>query len=174
MLLKYFIVCFLLLGYYTSSAQRLLQLERWNDPVTIKFFEGDKIYIKTIDFPGEWQSVKIENINPEENFLMYKGGFMHVSDITDIRIYRSWAKHLGEKLIIFGVGWLSYGGVAAAFLGFDFGWDTLAIGGSAIGLGWLIKKLFAKHDYKLGKKHRLRMLDLRFPSAEEMAPSLRN
>ena len=159
---------------YTTSAQRLLQLERWNDPVTVKFFEGDKIYIKTADLPDEWQSVKIDKIYPEENFLMYKEGYLHMADITEMRIYRSWAKHLGEKLIIFGVAWLGYGGVAAAFLDFDFGWDTLAIGGSAIGLGWLIKKLFSKNDYKLGKKHRLRMLDLRFPSPAEMAPGLRN
>ena len=38
-----------------GNGQTFLQLEVWNHTETIKFYEGQRIIIKTVSFPDEWQ-----------------------------------------------------------------------------------------------------------------------
>ncbi len=155
------------------QAQRFLQIELFNNPQTIKFYPNDKICIKTLESEDEWLVYEIEDVIPDENIIVYPQGYLPLDQITHIRVYKDIAKAVSIGLSQFGFVWLGFGGLAHAFSDFEFGWDTLAIGLVAIVTGWILKKFAAKKDYTIGKKARLRILDIRFPTPDELSPALK-
>lgn len=159
------------------SAQKFIQLELPGDPIASKYYEGSSIAYKLVDYPDEFFNKRIEKIDIENNLLVFDDGFINVDDITHIRRFRPWAKALGYSLNTFGVVWIGYGALGAAFVDDDdrfgdegsrFGWDTAIIGTTAIVAGWILRKWLYKKDYKIGKHARLRMLDITMPTSEEI------
>ncbi len=166
-------IFFLLLFCSENFGQRFLQIERHNQPETKKFFEGDKITVKSELLGDDWTSIRIERIYAEESLIEHTQGYLKLDQISHIRIHKALPKYLAIALSQFGIVWLSYGGTAALIADFDFGWDTFLIGSVSVAAGYLINKFAAKRDLKLGDKNWLRTLDIRFPSADELAPGLR-
>ena len=71
---------------------------------------------------------------------------------------------ISYMLQTFGVAWFGFGGIAHFTTdSFDFGVDTFVTGTTALTTGWLIRKLFKFKKYKIGKKTRLKILDLSWP-----------
>ena len=100
----------------------------------------------------------------EEKIIIFEGGMINLDDIIQVRRTRGWATTIGYMLQTFGVAWLSFGIVGdLAYGNVNFGWDTFAIGATSYGSGWLIRKLFKYKKYKIGKKVRLKILDLSWP-----------
>lgn len=162
--LKFLFTTTLFLGFIQlGSGQKFLQLEVWNHPETIKFYEGQRIIFKTTEFPEAWQEQMIETILVDDNVLVFPDGLVHLDDITEFKIHNHVARAIGLKLMQFGVVWFGFGGVAAAAYDFDFGWDTFAIGGGAILTGWLLRKLAGSRTYDVTGKDRLRLLDISLP-----------
>ncbi len=165
---------FLFLFFSFSSAvkmdaQVVLYMEMMGIEKPIKFYEGQSLSFKSTEYPDEWQSVKIDRIIDDEKLILYKGGMLKLDQITDIRITRGWANTLGYMLQTFGAAWFGFGGVAHfTDDNFSFGGDTLAIGGTAIASGWLIRKLLKYKKYKIGRRNRLRILDLSWPDPSEV------
>ncbi len=159
-----------------GSAQKFIQLELPGDPIAFKYFEGSSIAYKLADYPEDFFNKTIQTIDIDNELLVFDDGFIEVSEITHIRRFRPWAKALGYSLNTFGVVWLGYGALGAAFAeddgfgneGTRFGWDTAVIGGTALLTGWILRKWLYKKDYKIGKHARLRMLDITMPTSEEI------
>ena len=159
-----------------GSAQKFIQLELPGDPIAFKYFEGSTIAYKLADYPDDFFNKTIQTIDIDNELLVFDDGFIEVSEITHIRRFRPWAKALGYSLNTFGVVWLGYGALGAAFAeddgfgneGTRFGWDTAVIGGTALLTGWILRKWLYKKDYKIGKHARLRMLDITMPTSEEI------
>ena len=141
------------------SAQRFLQIEMINDPVTIKIQEGEVISYKIYE-SDDWLTSKIEKFLISEKAIVLETGYVRLEDISHVMRYRPFANYLGKGLMTFGAGWLVYGGIAAIGADFDFGGDTLIIGGGSFFFGWLIRKLFYKKPIVIGNRYRLRLLDL--------------
>ena len=147
-----------------ANAQVVLYVELMTEYKPIKYYEGQILMFKTKDYPEEWQKITIERLMDEEKILLYNGGMVKLSDIIEIRRTRPWATVGGYMLQTFGVAWFGFGGLAHFTTdNFDFGVDTLVIGGTAIISGWLLRKLFKYKKYKIGKKVRLKILDLSWP-----------
>lgn len=162
-------VCTLLLSMIgslpQSSAQVVLYMEMMKEEKPIKYYEGQMLSFKSTAYPDEWQEIIIDRIIDEEKLVLYEGGMLKLGDITDIRRSRGWATMIGYMLQTFGTAWLAFGGVAHfAYSNFTFGVDTLAIGGTAIATGWLMRKLLKYKKYKIGRRNRLKILDLSWPS----------
>ena len=157
-----------LLSLQTVKAQKFIQLELPGDPIALKYFEGMSIAFKHVDYPDDWFNKVIKSIDVQNQLLVFDDGYINMSEITHIRRFRPWVKALGITLNSFGVVWLSYGGLAAAFSDFDFGVDTAVIGGSALLVGWILRKWLYKKDYKIGNHAHLRMLDITMPTSEEI------
>ena len=159
-----------------GSAQKFIQLELPGDPIAFKYFEGSSIAYKLADYPEDFFNKTIQTIDIDNELLVFDDRFIEVSEITHIRRFRPWAKALGYSLNTFGVVWLGYGALGAAFAeddgfgneGTRFGWDTAVIGGTALLTGWILRKWLYKKDYKIGKHARLRMLDITMPTSEEI------
>lgn len=157
-------ICSFLMFSSATNAQVVLYVEIMTETKPIKYYEGQMLMYKTKEYPKEWQKIIIKRLMDEEKILIYEGGMLKLSDITEIRRTRGWATVGGYMLQTFGVAWFGFGGLAHFTTdSFDFGVDTLVIGGTAIVSGWLMRKLFKYKKYKIGKKVRLKILDLSWP-----------
>jgi hypothetical protein len=146
------------------KAQVVLYVEIMTEQKPIKYYEGQSLMFKSKDYPKEWQEITIKRLMDEEKIILSDGGMLKLTDITEIRRTRPWAIVTGYMLQTFGVAWFGFGGLAHFTTdSFDFGLDTFVIGTTAIGSGWLIRKLFKYKKYKIGKKVRLKILDLSWP-----------
>ena len=155
------ICCFLPL---LLSAQKVLQLEKSGKVKTQKFYIGDEI---TYQLAGDdtWYTAAIVDINPEEGYLLMNGRLVRLMQIVALRSYKSrgWSKAVGRQLLNFGVGWIGFG--IADRLIFDdtrqASWSLILVPAStAFALSWIIPKAFQHRTLKLGKRKRLRLLDL--------------
>ena len=147
------------------DAQKVLLLEKRNDPKTKKFFIGSTLSYKVASFPEEWRKGKIENILIEEGYIVFTDALVSIDEIIELKSYRGWARAANLILTRFGATWWILGGIVHFYDdNISFGWDTLLIGAGAMLSGILIKKLFYTKRYKMGKKWRLRILDISFPS----------
>ena len=105
----------------------------------------------------------MSHILVEEQVIILDGDLFKLDDIKDIRIFKPWAHRLGLRLQQFAIVWALYAGVLELVSDdFDIGIDTVIVGAGSFGLGWLIRKIFGKKKFKLGKNSRLRIIDLRF------------
>ena len=150
--------------------QYILQLEKFRVTRGEKFYPGQKITFKDKAFPDEWRTETIERIIPSDSLIITEMGMIHINDFTHFRTFNEKVNAISKMLKTFAAAWFLYGGLAYIGADFDFGWDTAIVGGTAFVSGWLLKKLFYKNTYKLGKKHRLRILDISWP---EPQPALR-
>jgi hypothetical protein len=147
-----------------TTAQVVLYVEIMTEQKPIKYYEGQSLMFKTKDFPEDWQQITIKRLMDTEKIILSDGGMIKLADITEIRRTRPWATVTGYMLQTFGVAWFGFGGLAHFTTdSFDFGMDTFVIGTTAIASGWLIRKLFKFKRYKIGKKVRLKILDLSWP-----------
>ncbi len=148
-----------------SDAQVVLYMEMMGEEKPIKYYEGQSLSYKCVAYPDEWQEIIIDRVVDEEKLILYPGGMLKLSDITEIRRTRGWANTIGYMLQTFGTAWLAFGGIAHfSYATFTFGVDTLIIGVTAMATGWLIKKLLKYKKYKIGRRNRLKILDLSWPA----------
>jgi len=153
--------CLFGLGIQSNSAQTVLYMELMKEEKPIKYYEGQTLSFKSTAFPDEWQNVMITRIIDEEKIITYDGGLLKLDDITAIRRERSWPLVVGYGLQTFGFSWLVFGGLAHFTTdNFDFGVDTAVIGGTALATGWIVRKFFRYKKYKIGRRVRLKILDL--------------
>ena len=147
------------------QGQVVLYFEKLKDVEPEKIYEGQHIHVKLKDYPNEWNTIRIDRILKEENVIFYDGGMFNIEEITHIRMKRGWVSGMSVSLTTFGTVWLAYGGIAHFAVGnFDFGVDTAVIGGGSLLIGWLLRKFFKWKKYKIGKKNRLKILDLSWPT----------
>ncbi|NNF22396.1 MAG: hypothetical protein HKN67_10660 [Saprospiraceae bacterium] len=145
-----------------GNAQVFLQIETRNQPQSIKIPEGEILHFTLKEYPDVWRSERIHSINYEENLIVLEEGFYKIDDIAKVRLFRKWAKGLGYGLMQFSAGWFLYGGIASlASSEYTMSKREIIIGGAIAAAGFLINKLLYKRNIKLGKQHRLRIVDIR-------------
>lgn len=141
-----------------------LQLEKTNSAKTKKYTRGDAFEYRTTDDP-EWQLGRIERLVPEEELIIFQNRYVALAEITDLRHAgpRRWSVPAGASLITFGATWGALSVISGVF---DRETDPLtpsdgvvALGSAGLGLALL--RLFRYRKYPLGRRYRLRLLDLR-------------
>ncbi len=142
-------------------AQEFLQIEVQNDPETVKYSLGQKIVIKTKQ-NDEWQSIVMRKFIYETGTILYDQGMVQVDDIIAVRDTRPGVAALSIALTTFGGAWLGFGLVSQGLDNkAEFGTREIVIGVAALATGWGVKKAFYKRDYNIGKRYKLRLMDLR-------------
>lgn len=159
---KWIFVIFLFVVMVPSGmSQEYLQIEVHNDPETVKYSLGQKIVIKTIQ-NEEWQTVVMRKFIYETGTILYDQGMLQVDDIIAVRETRPGVAALSIALTTFGGAWLGFGLVSQGLDNkAEFGTKEIAIGVAALATGWGVKKAFYKRDYNIGKRYKLRLLDMR-------------
>lgn len=155
------LVLFLFASLTVVSGQEYLQIEMQNNPETIKYHLGQKILIKTKQV-DEWHSIVLQKFIYESSTIIHEQGMLQVEDITALRETRPGVGALSIALTTFGGGWLVFGAISQGLDNkAEFGTREVVIGVAALAAGWGLKKAFYKRDFHMGKRYKLRLLDLR-------------
>jgi len=146
-----------------GSTQIMLYLEDMTKVDAIKIYQGSSVWLKTQEIP-EWTKYKMERLLDESGVIVHPQGYINIKDITHIRLERYWVTLLGNSLQTFGAAWGVYGLIAAASGLQGVTLQSVAIGSLVpLAVGYIMKKIWKWKKYKIGKKNRLKILDLSLP-----------
>ncbi len=156
LLLTFFLLCFSVL----LQGQIILQMDGYNTKKTVNFYEGEEI---TVRLKGEekYHTFTIVRLIPETNTILTQLGPIQVEDIVRYRSYKGKkaSKALSLTFYNFGASWVLFS-LGAALVGNPLTWSVAIVGGTSALIGFLIRKIFKQRTYKIGKKRRMRILDL--------------
>lgn len=157
-------VLFSLCCLTTVSAQKVLQIERYGSPRTTKLYIGDEFTYKVYG-DDLWRTRQLEDLIIDRNVIVLDDRYVNLKDIEALRYRRGWTQPISISLYTFGTAWSAFALVGTLTDGDP---DTryrpsdAIVSGVSLGLGWGIQKLFGTKTIRLGKRRRLRMLDLTF------------
>ncbi len=149
----------LLLGFSNMLfGQKFLQIEKRGSLKVVKYYIGDDINYR-LKGDKTWYTGTIQDLIIDENIILFANRYIRMDDVQTLRKRKKWSGSVGRQLYYFAGSWLFFS-AAGTLVGWELRWDTVIIPATAVVVGWLIKKIFKYKKYKIGKKHRLRMLDL--------------
>lgn len=158
------LLCLLMgLAANEASGQRLLQIETYGKAKTKKIFIGEQITYAQTGMEG-WHTSYIEDILPAQGRLALSDRYLVVSNITALR-YRSAWPGVGTSLMTFGTAWAGYALIGYTFDGnpeTNFSALDAVVGGTSILAGLAMRRFLKYKTIKIGKRKRLRLLDLTF------------
>lgn len=161
--MRYPILLFFLIFTTTLSAQKVLQLETYgNIKKTRKYYIGSEM---TYQLKGDdlWYTLPIERIIVDENIVVFRDRYVKLDQIVAIKSFhnRGRSRRFATTLNVFGIAWSVFAlGGSIANEDFSYRKGDAITSATALGLGHLIKWIFASKKYKMGKKYRIRVLDL--------------
>lgn len=160
-------VVLFLLACTSSLGQIFLQLEVDREVVPLRFAPGDMLVYKSAETGDDWQTRRIERLIAEDQIIVFADSWLNIQDLTHVKVRNQPGWVVGKILTTFGSAWFVFGGIAHLTTDYTFTWRDFTIGAVGVGLGWLITKFASSRTYKLGKKHRLRIVDISFPAPAE-------
>ncbi|MBK8701961.1 MAG: hypothetical protein IPN29_21295 [Saprospiraceae bacterium] len=158
---------FCMLTSLSLSAQEYLQIDTYNDPTTKKYHLGEQIVIRTT-YNEDWIKITPRKFLYDLNTIVYDDGMLRLDEIAAIRETRPGILALSTAFTTFGGAWLIYGLISKGVdSGSEFDKNDIIIGAVAVITGIGLRKAFYKRDYVMGKRYKLRLLDLRMNPAAE-------
>ncbi len=152
-----------------GKGQKVLQIERYGSPVTQKLFIGDAL---TYRMEGDelWYDGYIEDILVEEKIVLLGQRYLPLDTIAALRWDRTGPRVIGASLLVFGAGWTGSALIGKLTDGdpdTEYNARDAAIGGTSMLLGLGIPRLFRYKKIRMGRRFRLRLLDLNFSPPQE-------
>ena len=160
---RYLLLLLLLTIAWTGSAQIVLQMEKFGKARTTKFQLDEEITYRLKDDPT-WYTGYIDNLNSDQQSIIFHDRFTKIDQIDALRSYhpQSWSKPAAYGLYTFGTSWTLFSALAPIVDKSDsYTWGDAAVLGTSFATGFLIQQLFKHKTYRMGKKRRLRVVDLR-------------
>ena len=157
------VIFFIYLFLTTASGQKFLLIERSGTPRTKRYAVYDEITFQLNDDKG-WYTRQILDMNPDGQMLLLGDTWIAVADLVKIRLSN-------QRLIPTIIGGALQGGGVSMMLG--DAWYTLRghpeytqggleFGALNIAVGTAVRLLFGPIKHKLGKKTRLRVIDVTY------------
>lgn len=164
-LILFVIVCTGLLFPRDSEAQlRFLQIETVGKVKTRKFAVGDELTFR-IGGEDSWQRAYIEDFRMDEQIILLGNGFVRLPEIGAIRTFdgRERSRLIGTQLYVFGTAWsfFALAGSLAVPDRFNYQASDAIVTASSFAVGFVIRQIFKQKTWKIGKRRRLRLIDLR-------------
>ena len=157
---------FILISYicvaFQISGQVVFQIEKYNNPVPIKYYVGDMLNYKEVSFPKDWKKEQITEINDKDKIIEFETGYVKMKDIIAIRRSKPTMSIISKMLYSFGVAWAFFGTIAHLKDGYEIRGDTYAIGGLSIFGGWVFSRFHYK-NIKINNRNHLRIIDISWP-----------
>jgi hypothetical protein len=151
-------LCLFSFLFTTISAQKILQMEKRGSFKTWRYYIGDQL---TFEVDGQWYTRIIRDLNLEKKIIQFEDGFVEMEKIDRIETEggEAFGKAASISLWVFGASWIFFS-VADWAVGGSLTLLSAIVPGSAFTLGGLIRLIFKPKKHRLGKRKRLRMLDL--------------
>lgn len=147
----------------STEAQVFMQLERSGRPKAQRIYPGEVIQYR---YQGQWYTGEIQEFLPDAGMVVLTRHTLRASDIEALRYRRDWPKPVGRQIMLFGLSWSAWALIGTATdnePGVDYRWSDAAVTATATGLGLALPAIVKKHRVvEMGKKRRLRILDLNF------------
>lgn len=144
-----------------SFGQKVLQMEKRGKVKTKKYYIGQEL---TYQLKGDdyWYTERIQDILVNENSILFANRLIHIDNISKIKSFRNrgWSKAISTSLFSFSGVFVSLSLIASATTSWSTGTLVWLFPAIAVPAGLLIRFLFKSKTYKLGKKRKLRLLDL--------------
>lgn len=144
-----------------ASSQVKLQMDRFGKRKTLDFHEGDVI---TVKLKGEetYQQLHIKKLYPEANMILTQLGPVQVDNIIRVRTFKNKGvgKYLSYMLWVFGAAWGGYSLLAYLVYAEPLTWGVLIVMGVSFLLGWFLKWILRRKTYKIGKRRKMRIIDI--------------
>jgi hypothetical protein len=147
-----------------SCAQKYILIERYGNPKTTRIAMYDELTFKLKDDKAGWYTRQILDMDPQGQMVLLGDAWVPLHEISYLRMSerRLWATILGSALQIGGVSMFVGDLWFTATNQPEYSEDGMLFGIINIVAGTLIKVAFGPVKYKLGKKKRLRVVDLTF------------
>jgi hypothetical protein len=159
-----FYLLFVIACVQVGSAQKTLLIERRGSPVTQRIQLYEDLTFKLKDDKVGWYTRTIYDLDANAQLIFLGDSWVAVEDIARIKLKRQRAlpNILGGALQVGGVS-MFFGDVWYTLAGNpEFSQGGMEFGILNFAVGTAIRKLFAPIKYNLGKKRRLRVVDLTF------------
>lgn len=159
------ILCLLLLlTAPAAKAQKVLQIEKYGKAKTEKIFIGQEITykLKGNDF---YHTAVIEDLLVDKNIIVLGDRYTSLANIEALRYNRSWVRPISTSVFWFGTAWSAFAAIGTLTDGdptTKYRASDAVVTGTSWLLSWSIARIFKNKTVKLGKKKRLRMLDISF------------
>ncbi len=163
MLSRFALACALLLVACSLSAQVWLQMEKRGSARTVKFRPGE---VLTWRMAGDrtWYREELVRLIPEDSIVVFANRYVKLDQITAIRSFAGsrWSKPLSRQLYLFGLSWSGYALIASIFDETDpYDRSDLSVTLTSFATGFVLHQMFKSRTFRLGKRRRLRIVDLR-------------
>jgi hypothetical protein len=144
-----------------AFAQKMLILERANRAKTTKMYIGESLNYRMKGAEDYWYQSTITDILPETKTLLLDNFPVKVDSIAEIKVRRSGlTRIIGGALVTFGASLAFANTIAILYR--DKNTPFLAYYGVAVGSFGAGSLLLTRKKLKLGKKHRLRIIEIKF------------
>ncbi len=161
--MKRILLCLaLFLSLANVFGQRFVQLEKSGSLRISKFYIGDEITFR-LGTEKYWYTETIQDLLIDDNIILFTHRGVKPEDISAIRSFRNrgWSRAWGLKLYVFGTAWGGFS-LLGPFAGIPLTSLAWIVPATSIVTGFIIQKLFKSRTLKIGKKRRLRMMNLNF------------
>lgn len=156
-------LCVFLCAINSLFSQKMLLIERANRAKTVKLYIGDELRYRLKGKEDYWYRRTITDMFPETKTLMLDNFAVRVDDIAQLKVDRKYGWRLvGGALFTFGAS-LTLATTVGRYAYNDRSVDVLPLYSTAavsLGAGWFLN---TPRKLKLGKKHRLRVVEVKFP-----------
>jgi len=160
LLLVIFLSCLFL---SPTLCQKVLQMEKYGKLKTKKYFIGEELVFQ-LEGDDYWYRETIQDLYVDENTILFNNRVIKVDQIVAIKSYKSrgWSRALSTNAYFASGAFVGFSLLAKAVNLADLSRATIIIPGVTIVVAWIIRKIFNSKKYKIGKKRKLRVLDLNF------------
>lgn len=136
-------------------------MDRFGKKKSMDFYEGETI---TVRLKGEdiYREFQIKKLYPETGTILTQLGPIQIEDIERLRTFRTkkFSKYFSYMLWIFGASWGGYSLIAFLAFGEPLTWSILWVMGVSFLIGWILRMILRRKTYKVGKKRKLRIIDM--------------
>lgn len=143
-------------------AQKMLLLERANNPKPTKFYIGDQLHYRLAGQEDYWYDRSITDMLPEKNTILLDNFPVQLGDISYLKVRRKgiW-RIVGGTLFTFGAS-LAFA-TTIAVLYRDEGTNYGALYATSVGSAGVGYYLNTRRKLKMGDRHRLRLIEIDLP-----------
>lgn len=153
------LICFFAVSAFS---QKMLVLERANRAKTTKMYVGESLRFRLKGPENYWYDRTITDILPESNTLLLDNFAVKLDSIVQIKVRRKpIVRLLSGTIFTFGASLAFATTIAALYR--DDGIAYAGLYGTAAGSMGLGLAFSTPRKLKLGKRHRLRIIEIRFP-----------
>ena len=157
-----------------SYGQKMLLLERANRAQTSKLYIGETLQFRLNGPENYWYERTITDIIPESNLLLLDNFPVKLDSIAQIKVHRKPVWRISGGALLSLGGTMALAATVGRLVYNDKELDLPRLYGiSAVSLGSGVF-LLSKRKLKLGKKHRLRVVEIKFPEPLIPPPPRKN